>query len=215
MADRNVSKDFRIIVPVKVQHPCTKSAAPFHQRCSIGTLTLSHSETAGKPQLPSIDSQFSSHKIRLKSLLSCQGTIKRKSKYKSKKKSKNKSVKRLRNKSDTPWVFFDSSSVAAGSQSAMLQIECRITSVLSWPQISRIKRVYTMSQPTRFVRFVRFVFEKHISVWIILSWPQISRISRIYTGSQPTRFVRFVRLVFEKNISVLVSMIHRVRLIWM
>ena len=52
-------------------------------------------------------------RIRLQSPLSCQGTIKRK--------SKNKSVKRLRNKSDTPWVFFDSSSVAAGSQSAMQQ----------------------------------------------------------------------------------------------
>ena len=78
----------------------------------------------------------------------------------------------------------------------------RVWIILSWPQISRIKRIYTGSQPTRFVRFVRLVFEKHISVWIILSWPQISRIKRIYTGSQPTRFVRFVRLVFEKHISV-------------
>ena len=38
-----------------------------------------------------------------------------------KRKSKNKSVKRLRCICDNPWVFFDLSSVAVGSQSAMQQ----------------------------------------------------------------------------------------------
>ena len=36
--------------------------------------------------------------------------------------------------------------------------------MLSWPRISRIPRIYTGSQPKRFVRFVRFVFEKNIRV---------------------------------------------------
>ena len=39
----------------------------------------------------------------------------------------------------------------------------------SWPRISRIPRIYTMSQPKRFVRFVRFVFEKKHSR-IYSSW---------------------------------------------
>ena len=39
------SKDFRIIVPVKVQHPCTKCAAPLHQKCSIAILIVQHSYT--------------------------------------------------------------------------------------------------------------------------------------------------------------------------
>ena len=61
--------------------------------------------------------------------------------------------------------------------------------------ISRIPRIYTMSRPTRFVRFVRLVFEKkYIRVWIILCWPLISRIPRIYTMSQPKK-IRPIRAI--------------------
>ena len=52
----------------------------------------------------------------------------------------------------------------------------RVWIILSWPRISRIPRIYTMSN---LKRFVRFVFEKNIRVWIILSWPRIYRIKRI------------------------------------
>ena len=41
----------------------------------------------------------------------------------------------------------------------------RVWIILSWPRISRIKRIYTGSQPKRFVRFVRLVFEKNICVY--------------------------------------------------
>ena len=68
----------------------------------------------------------------------------------------------------------------------------RVWIIFSWPRISRIPRIYTMSQPTRFVQFVRLVFEKHIRVCIIFSWPRISRIKRIYTMSQPKK-IRQIR----------------------
>ena len=46
-----------------------------------------------------------------------------------KNKSKNESVKRLRDKSDTPWAFFDLSSVAAGSQSALQQYRKQVEKI--------------------------------------------------------------------------------------
>ena len=50
-----------------------------------------------------------------------QSKSKENQKINQKKKSKNGSVKRLRCISDTPWAFFDLSSVAEGLQSAMQQ----------------------------------------------------------------------------------------------
>ena len=44
-------KDFRIIVPVKVQHPGTKGAAPLHQKSGIAILIVEHSYTVGIPML--------------------------------------------------------------------------------------------------------------------------------------------------------------------
>ena len=56
------------------------------------------------------------------------------------------------------------------------------------------------SQPTRFVRFVRLVFEKTYSrlnyIKMTTNLPNPTNTYR----SQPKRFVRFVRFVFEKNI---------------
>ena len=66
----------------------------------------------------------------------------------------------------------------------------RVWIILSWPRISRISRIYTMSNLKRvlFVRLLPFgqwvfdksrVRKKYIRVWIILSWTLIYRIKRI------------------------------------
>ena len=44
-------KDFRIIVPVKVQPLGTKGAAPLHQKWSIAIPIVEHSYTVGIPML--------------------------------------------------------------------------------------------------------------------------------------------------------------------
>ena len=59
----------------------------------------------------------------------------------------------------------------------------RVWIILSWPQISRIPRIYTGSQPKQFVRFVRLVFEKNIFAYELYSVDHKSPESHKYTGS--------------------------------
>ena len=127
-----------------------------------------------------------------------------------KKKSKNGSVKRIRCIRAIRERFLILSSVAAGSQSATQQIECRITGVLSWPLISRIPRMHTGSHPKQ-IRPTS-VRKKYLSVWII---DHASPESHEYI---PDRNLNnssdSCDSCSKKNISVLVSMIHRVRPNW-
>ena len=84
------------------------------------------------------------------------------SKENQKEKIKKRSEKTPKKIGDIPWAFFDSSSVAAGLQSAMQRWEWRM-------KISPIRPIS--------------VRKKYIRVWIILSWTLIYRIKRIYTMS--------------------------------